>query len=98
MSDQHSIPAPSKTEVDDFLSREEFRRQSNKVLHGHPSPMYWKPLSSPTSLLLEERAEYSRNTQFDVNLYVGTPFCIKTKPAVAATSINQPAMGTGPAA
>lgn len=81
MSMKSAIPAPVKTEVDDFLLREEFRRQSNKVLHGHPSPLYWKPLSSPTSLLLEERAEYSRTTQFDVNLYVGTPFCIKTKPA-----------------
>lgn len=77
----NQIPAPSHNEVDDFLSREEFRRQSNKVLHGHPSPLYWKPLSSPTSLLLEERANYSRRTQFEVNLYVGTPFCIKTKPA-----------------
>ncbi len=75
------IPALNGAEVNDFLSREEFRRQSNKVLHGHPSPLHWKPLSSPTSLLLEERASYSQNTQFDVNLYVGTPFCIKTKPA-----------------
>lgn len=75
------IPAPSQAEVDEFLTREEFRRQSNKVLHGHPSPLHWKPLSSPASLLLEERAAYSRNTRFDVNLYVGTPFCIKTKPA-----------------
>ncbi len=82
MSSTHKpVPAPGKTEVDEFLDREEFRRQSNKVLHGHPSPLHWKPLSSPPSLLLEERAACSRDTSFDVNLYVGTPFCIKTKPA-----------------
>ena len=81
MFSEKTIPAPTSVEVDTFISNEEFRRQSNKVLHGHPSPLHWKPLSSPTSLLLEERAAYSENCQFDVNLYVGTPFCIKTKPA-----------------
>lgn len=81
MSRSTPVPAPNQQEVEDFLNREQFRRQSNKVLHGHPSPLHWKPLSSPANLLLEERAGYSRQTDFDVNLYVGTPFCIKTKPA-----------------
>lgn len=81
MSYTPSIPAPSRTDVAGFLDREVSRRQSNKVLHGHPSPLYWKSLPLPPSLLLEERASYARHTRFDVNLYVGTPFCIKTKPA-----------------
>ncbi|MEE9321925.1 MAG: radical SAM protein [Granulosicoccus sp.] len=64
-----------------FFEREEFRRQSNKVLHGHPSPMHWKDLPSPIDQLLNERAGYAMTSNVEVNLYVGTPFCIKTKPA-----------------
>ncbi len=67
--------------VQNFFKKEEFRRQSNKVLHGHPSPLYWKALELPASQLLSERAAYSHANNFAVNLYVGTPFCIKTKPA-----------------
>jgi len=67
--------------VSEFIEREAFRRQSNKVLHGHPSPMHWKPLESPVEEMLDERAGYGMKTRHEVNLYVGTPFCIKTKPA-----------------
>ncbi len=73
--------AHSKEYVQNFIAREEFRRQSNKVLHGHPSPMHWKPLDEPIDFLLNERLGYQMRSEFDVNLYVGTPFCIKTKPA-----------------
>ncbi len=71
----------SKSYVQTFIAREEFRRQSNKVLHGHPSPGHWKPLDEPVEFLLDERSGYAMRSEFDVNLYVGTPFCIKTKPA-----------------
>lgn len=67
--------------VQRFIGKESVRRQSNKVLHGHPSPMHWKPLQSSTAELLDERAGYGMTTRHEVNLYVGTPFCIKTKPA-----------------
>ena len=68
-------------EVKNFVDRESLRRQSNKVLHGHPSPMYWKPLEEPVETLLEKRTEFAAKKNFAVNLYVGTPFCLKTKPA-----------------
>ncbi|OED42278.1 hypothetical protein AB833_06385 [Chromatiales bacterium (ex Bugula neritina AB1)] len=71
----------SPSEVNSFIERESSRRQSNKVLHGHPSPMHWKPFSEPVQTLLEKRADYARSSDFSVNLYVGTPFCLKTKPA-----------------
>ncbi|MBX2823363.1 MAG: coproporphyrinogen III oxidase family protein [Gammaproteobacteria bacterium] len=71
----------SANEVRSFIEHEKSRRQSNKVLHGHPSPLYWKPLDTPVSSLLEQRLSYSASSPFSVNLYVGTPFCIKTKPA-----------------
>jgi len=64
-----------------FIDRESSRRQSNKVLHGHPSPMYWKPFEQPLSAYLEKRLECSTENELEVNLYVGTPFCLKTKPS-----------------
>jgi oxygen-independent coproporphyrinogen-3 oxidase len=67
--------------VRSFIDKESVRRQSNKVLHGHPSPLHWKPLETPMEELLDERAGYGMKTRHEVNLYVGTPFCIKTKPA-----------------
>ncbi len=71
----------SANEVKSFVDRESLRRQSNKVLHGHPSPMYWKPLSDSVESLLEKRNGFAQQQDFSVNLYVGTPFCLKTKPA-----------------
>ncbi len=67
--------------VREFIEKESVRRQSNKVLHGHPSPLYWKALESPIEELLDERLGYGMKARHEVNLYVGTPFCIKTKPA-----------------
>ncbi len=43
--------------------------------------MHWKPLAEPVEHLLDERSGYAMTSDFEVNLYVGTPFCIKTKPA-----------------
>jgi len=77
--DDHA--AFTSAEVTSFIEKERGRRQSNKVLHGHPSPMYWKPLESPLSSYLQRRIDYSTDSDFEVNLYVGTPFCLKTKPS-----------------
>lgn len=71
----------SASEVKSFIDRESVRRQSNKVLHGHPSPMYWKQLPESVETLLEKRLDFAKHQEFGVNLYVGTPFCLKTKPA-----------------
>ena len=68
-------------EVRNFIDKESTRRQSNKVLHGHPSPMHWKPFEEPLPHFLEKRQGFARENKFAVNLYVGTPFCLKTKPA-----------------
>lgn len=77
----HYPYAFTRQEVRSFIDKESVRRQSNKVLHGHPSPLYWKPLENPVQDLLTERLEYRAKANQEVNLYVGTPFCIKTKPA-----------------
>lgn len=66
--------------VKNFIAKEILRRQSNKVLHGHPSPGFWKPLETPVEELLEKRSLLIEGTATKTNLYIGTPFCIKTKP------------------
>ncbi len=78
---QTPITEFSKDYVRTFIDHESSRRQSNKVLHGHPSPGHWKPLAQSTTALLEDRADQMHDGNVEVNLYVGTPFCIKTKPA-----------------
>ena len=81
MTSQNKFHHFEPSVVKQFINREMARRQSNKVLHAHPSPMYWKDLDVSTESLLNARSGYRENTDFPVNLYVGTPFCIKTKPA-----------------
>lgn len=71
----------TSTQVKAFLEKESVRRQSNKVLHGHPSPMYWRDLEQPVTNFLDKRSIYSQDNDYAVNLYVGTPFCLKTKPS-----------------
>ena len=66
--------------VNAFIDKEIPRRQSNKVLHGHPSPAMWKPLEEPVESLLEKRKTLIQGTHTLTNLYIGTPFCIKTEP------------------
>jgi len=71
----------TNAEVKAFIDKESTRRQSNKVLHGHPSPMHWKEFDKPVTDFLEKRVDCSRDNNLAVNLYVGTPFCLKTKPS-----------------
>ena len=63
-----------------FVEKHRRRRQSNKVLHGHPSPVHWlaKDLSMPD--VLRARKLANREIRKRVNLYVGTPYCLPTEP------------------
>lgn len=63
-----------------FVEKHRRRRQSNKVLHGHPSPVHWlaKDLSMPD--VLRARKLAGREIRKRVNLYVGTPYCLPTEP------------------
>lgn len=71
----------NSADVQAFIDKESTRRQSNKVLHGHPSPMHWKEFAEPITDFLEKRIDCAKDNEFAVNLYVGTPFCLKTKPS-----------------
>ena len=63
-----------------FVDKHRRRRQSNKVLHGHPSPVHWVEQSVPMDALLLARERTNREIPKRVNLYVGTPYCLPTDP------------------
>ena len=63
-----------------FVEKHRKRRQSNKVLHGHPSPMHWAEQDVPMDAVLRARERTNREIPKRVNLYVGTPYCLPTDP------------------
>lgn len=69
--------APS---VRSYLDKHRTRRQSNKVLHGHPSPMFWQEQDVPVREVMSQRTRVSRSVRKKLNLYVGTPYCLPTEP------------------
>lgn len=63
-----------------FVEKHRKRRQSNKVLHGHPSPVHWGEQDVPMDAVLRDRGRTNREIPKRVNLYVGTPYCLPTEP------------------
>ena len=63
-----------------FVEKHRRRRQSNKVLHGHPSPVHWLERDIAMDEVLRTRARANRQIRKRVNLYVGTPYCLPTQP------------------
>lgn len=74
-------PCLSRPAVVDYLQREFARPQSNKVLHAHPSPMYWQPHDGDTQARWAQRQRVSARRPIADNLYLGLPFCLPTEPA-----------------
>jgi oxygen-independent coproporphyrinogen-3 oxidase len=56
------------------------RRQSNKVLHGHPSPMFWLDRDVRIPDVMSSRRRANAAVPKKVNLYVATPYCLPTDP------------------
>lgn len=65
--------------VRSYIDKHRTRRQSNKVLHGHPSPVFWQEESVPLSAIMTHRARAAA-VRKRLNLYVGTPYCLPTTP------------------
>ena len=63
-----------------FVEKHRRRRQSNKVLHGHPSPVHWLEQDIAMDEVLRTRARANLEIPKRVNLYVGTPYCLPTEP------------------
>ena len=63
-----------------FVEKHRRRRQSNKVLYGHPSPTHWLEPDIAMDEVLRTRARANQEIPKQVNLYVGTPYCLPTEP------------------
>src|SRR5262245_38904130 len=57
--------------VHDLIARELPRRQSNRVLHGHPSPMLWLERDLPVAEILHDRQAHLDG--FDLHANVRVP-------------------------
>lgn len=66
--------------VHELIHRELPPRQSNRVLHGHPSPTLWLERDVPTAEILGWRARPSSGARKGLLLYVGTPYRLPTTP------------------
>ena len=67
-------------DVHAYIEKQRRRRQSNKVLYGHPSPVFWLERDVPIAQVMSERRAANREVRKRVNLYVGTPYCLPTEP------------------
>lgn len=66
--------------VRSYVDTQRTRRQSNKVLHGHPSPFFWLDRSVAVPNVMSHRARVATAVRKRLNLYVGTPYCLLTEP------------------
>ena len=66
--------------VHDLIARELPRRQSNRVLHAHPSPTLWLERDVPVADILRDRPRSESGPRRRLLVYVGTPYCLPTTP------------------
>ena len=66
--------------VRSYIDKHRVRRQSNKVLHGHPSPLFWQDTNISVPDVMHHRAQGAATMTKRLNLYVGTPYCLPTEP------------------
>ena len=67
-------------QITDYIDKHRQRRQSNKVLHGHPSPMFWLDQDVSVPAVMKTRRQTRETVKKRINLYVGTPYCLPTEP------------------
>ena len=67
-------------DVRTYIDKYRVRRQSNKVLHGHPSPGLWLDRNVSLPEVMRQRARSASAIRKRLNLYVGTPYCLPTEP------------------
>ncbi len=67
-------------EVHAYLDRHMHQRQVNKVLHGFPSPRFWRVEDVPWQAVLAQRERAADQARRRFYLYVATPYCPRTDP------------------
>ena len=81
LSSRRSVPhMRNRQAVHAFVEKRRRRRQSNKVLHGHPSPVHWLESDIAMNEVLDASARANQEIPKQINLYVGTPYCLPTEP------------------
>jgi oxygen-independent coproporphyrinogen-3 oxidase len=63
-----------------YIEKYRQRRQSNKVLHGHPSPMFWLDGDVRVAEEMARLRLAHRTVPKRFNVYIGTPYCLPTDP------------------
>ena len=74
------IPRDGVSGVQAYIDMQRERRQSNRVLHGHPSPLFWLERGISVPEVMAHRAKAQRDIPQELNLYVATPYCLPTDP------------------
>jgi hypothetical protein len=63
-----------------YIETHRRRRHSNRVLHGHPSPIFWQRGTVPVKEIMASREQSLRDVPKSLNLYVATPYWLPTNP------------------
>jgi oxygen-independent coproporphyrinogen-3 oxidase len=63
-----------------YIDAHRRRRHSNRVLHGHPSPLLWRDSSLSVPSVMAGRTRALSEAPNRLNLYVATPYCLPTTP------------------
>ncbi len=66
--------------IQQTIDRQLDRRQSNKVLHNHPSPVFWLERPASVDDIMAARRRAAADIPKRLNVYVGTPYCLPTDP------------------
>jgi len=78
----HAAPGQRDHELSPraYIEAHRQRRHSNRVLHGHPSPLLWRSRDLRVPDIMAGRAAALREKPCRLNLYVATPYCLPTNP------------------
>jgi oxygen-independent coproporphyrinogen-3 oxidase len=71
---------PRRVSARAYIDAHRERRHSNRVLHGHPSPVLWRETDISVPALMAARASDLSTRANRLNLYVATPYCLPTNP------------------
>jgi oxygen-independent coproporphyrinogen-3 oxidase len=76
-----NVPCLDNHAVSLFVKEQKARPQANKVLHTHPSPLYWHHADDKLRERWKQRARSAYCAPPNANFYLGIPFCIPTNPS-----------------
>ena len=63
-----------------YIETHRRRRHSNRVLHGHPAPLFWRERNISVPAIMAKRMTGLAGMPKRLNLYVATPYCLPTTP------------------